>query len=234
MADAAAKKSGWPWWAKLLLVIFGLSALARACDTNSGSQQPSSVRAPDKAAAAAAEAQRAQAEAARMKQECAATIDTKKREYAALMKERKYWDAALAIRNCSDALGTPDLAKLVRESEVASHLADINNPKLPPRSRANAMQLLARDYPDVGAKYSAQADKLIAEADRRDQEEERKRKRSQGVSIGMTKEDVLASSWGRPESINTTTNARGTREQWVYGGRNYLYFENGILVTIQN
>jgi hypothetical protein len=96
------------------------------------------------------------------------------------------------------------------------------------------MQSLARDYPDLGAKYEAQATKLLAEADRLDEEAERKRKRSQGVSVGMTKEDVLASSWGRPESINTTTTASGTREQWVYGGRNYLYFENGRLVAIQN
>lgn len=59
-------------------------------------------------------------------------------------------------------------------------------------------------------------------------------RRSQGVRIGMTKDDVLKSSWGRPESINTTTTASGTREQWVYGGRNYLYFVNGVLTTIQN
>lgn len=51
----------------------------------------------------------------------------------------------------------------------------------------------------------------------------------------MTKEDVLQSSWGRPESINTTTTSNGTREQWVYRGlRNYLYFENGVLTAIQN
>lgn len=55
-----------------------------------------------------------------------------------------------------------------------------------------------------------------------------------GVQIGMTKEDVLSSSWGKPQSINTTTSASGTREQWVYGNGNYLYFENDRLVTIQN
>lgn len=58
-------------------------------------------------------------------------------------------------------------------------------------------------------------------------------KRKQGVSVGMTKDDVLASSWGRPERVNTTTNSRSVREQWVYRG-GYLYFENGILTTIQN
>jgi hypothetical protein len=55
-----------------------------------------------------------------------------------------------------------------------------------------------------------------------------------GVRIGMTQKQVLASNWGRPDSINKTTGSYGTHEQWVYGGRNYLYFENGILTTIQN
>lgn len=63
---------------------------------------------------------------------------------------------------------------------------------------------------------------------------EKARKRREGVVIGMSAQDVLDSSWGRPESVNRTTTTRGTREQWVYGGRNYLYFENGVLTTIQN
>lgn len=63
---------------------------------------------------------------------------------------------------------------------------------------------------------------------------EKARKKKEGVSIGMSEQEVRESSWGRPESINRTTNAFGTREQWVYGGRNYLYFENGRLTSIQN
>lgn len=57
--------------------------------------------------------------------------------------------------------------------------------------------------------------------------------RKQGVSIGMTKEQVLGSSWGRPQKINSTHNRYGTREQWVYGGGNYLYFEADRLTSIQ-
>ena len=53
--------------------------------------------------------------------------------------------------------------------------------------------------------------------------------------IGMSADDVLhRSSWGKPERINTTVTARGTKEQWVYGLRNYLYFENGYLVSSQS
>lgn len=61
-----------------------------------------------------------------------------------------------------------------------------------------------------------------------------KRRRSEGVSIGMSREDVLASKWGKPHSINTTTTRYGVHEQWAYGGHNYLYFDNGRLTTIQN
>jgi len=53
------------------------------------------------------------------------------------------------------------------------------------------------------------------------------------VRIGMTKE-MCEDSWGKPESINRTTNAYGTSEQWVYGDGNYLYFDNGKLTSIQN
>ena len=55
-----------------------------------------------------------------------------------------------------------------------------------------------------------------------------------GVAAGMSAAEVLASSWGKPQSINKTIRASGAvHEQWVYGNRNYLYFENGLLTTIQ-
>lgn len=55
-----------------------------------------------------------------------------------------------------------------------------------------------------------------------------------GAKIGMTKAQALASNWGKPSKINTTIKAGLTHEQWVYGTGSYLYFENGILTTIQN
>jgi hypothetical protein len=51
--------------------------------------------------------------------------------------------------------------------------------------------------------------------------------------IGMTTDEVLNSQWGEPDDINKTTTEFGTDEQWVYPNYKYLYFENGILVTIQ-
>lgn len=54
------------------------------------------------------------------------------------------------------------------------------------------------------------------------------------IYIGMTAEQVKA-SWHEPYKINKTTYPNHTTEQWVmYEGEDeYLYFEDGILRTIQ-
>ena len=54
------------------------------------------------------------------------------------------------------------------------------------------------------------------------------------VTIGMTAQECMDSLWGRPVSVNKTTTASGESEQWVYGSNRYLYFDNGILTSIQN
>ena len=55
-----------------------------------------------------------------------------------------------------------------------------------------------------------------------------------GVRIGMTAKQVREKTdWGSPVSINATITSYGSREQWVYGYGNYLYFRNGILESIQ-
>jgi len=62
---------------------------------------------------------------------------------------------------------------------------------------------------------------------------EKARRKKAGVSIGMTEEEVLQSSWGAPRTVNKTTRANSISAQWVYDG-GYLYFENGALRTIQH
>ena len=53
------------------------------------------------------------------------------------------------------------------------------------------------------------------------------------VETGMTKK-MCIESWGEPDDINKTSSSYGVHEQWVYGNNSYLYFEDGILTTIQN
>ena len=52
--------------------------------------------------------------------------------------------------------------------------------------------------------------------------------------IGMDKSRIkYGTNWGAPEYINTTIDARGSHEQWVYKGNRYLYFNNNKLTSIQ-
>lgn len=84
--------------------------------------------------------------------------------------------------------------------------------------------------PELDALEKKADDKLTSIREAQRKTEARKR----GVSVGMSKEQVLESSWGKPQSVNTTTTAHGVREQWVYGNRNYLYFTDGTLTSIQH
>lgn len=52
------------------------------------------------------------------------------------------------------------------------------------------------------------------------------------VKIGMTEEMCLL-SWGTPNTVNSTITNNIKYEQWVYSDSSYLYFENGILTTMQ-
>ena len=57
---------------------------------------------------------------------------------------------------------------------------------------------------------------------------------SKKPAIGMTKDEVLNSSWGSPDKKNIDEYEWGTEEQWVYGGRGYIYFEDDIVTAIQH
>jgi hypothetical protein len=55
-----------------------------------------------------------------------------------------------------------------------------------------------------------------------------------GVRIGMSADQVKCGGWGKPDQVNRTTTIHGVREQWVYGTRGYLYFDDGVLTAVQN
>jgi hypothetical protein len=90
------------------------------------------------------------------------------------------------------------------------------------------------EWNELGAKVTKR--RLAAEAADRVAAEKanRARRKREGVRIGMSQQEVLMSSWGRPENINRTTTASRTHEQWVYPGNQYLYFDDGRLTAIQN
>jgi hypothetical protein len=52
--------------------------------------------------------------------------------------------------------------------------------------------------------------------------------------LGMTADEVRASKWGRSWEVHRTTTANSVREQWVYRGNRFLYFDNGVLTGMQD
>lgn len=76
----------------------------------------------------------------------------------------------------------------------------------------------AKRKADLIRRYGAQKGKLISEGI---------------IEVGMTKR-MCIEAWGSPEKINTTSSTAGVHEQWVYGAGYYVYFENGVITTIQH
>lgn len=118
-------------------------------------------------------------------------------------------------------------------------LLDLKNQYTSSRNKAldeaNAQaQAKAKADADAKALANAKAAKEYDEQKAKKAEEAKQKRKSEGVRIGMTKDEVLGSNWGQPKSVNKTTGSYGTHEQWVYGGNNYLYFDNGILTSFQN
>lgn len=52
--------------------------------------------------------------------------------------------------------------------------------------------------------------------------------------LGMSANEVKATSWGSPDKINRTENSSGVHEQWVYKKHGYVYLDNGIVTSISD
>lgn len=155
-------------------------------------------------------------------------FETNKPKYVAnLIKQSKYSEATIQLVNDIETNETAHVLynyASAREQEIngnynmaQSFLDEINN---------NYNGPLAEEIKNYKNQFLNNLATL--------QKEEKARRKKEGVSIGMTQEEVLESSWGKPEHINKTTTAYETWEQWVYPGYNYLYFDDGILTAIQN
>lgn len=156
-------------------------------------------------------------------------------KYQELSAAKEHWKAAAVLRPC---LGTADaeFSALVKQSDVLDAKATANNKSAPTIDRELAIARLEQIAPEEAAglaKLKAQLESKAKAEAKAIAKARAAEKKKQGVRIGMSQEDVIASSWGRPESINKSIYSFGVHEQWVYGGRNYLYFKNGVLDSIQ-
>ncbi|WP_051207780.1 hypothetical protein [Butyrivibrio sp. AE3006] len=72
------------------------------------------------------------------------------------------------------------------------------------------------------------------EAAERSAKEKELAERKEEPRLGMTHEQILASSWGEPKKIVTHEYTWGTFEQWIYPKNRYIYFEDGYVSSITN
>ena len=135
---------------------------------------------------------------------------------------------------CAEIMGDEEMQRLLAQARVQWHLNDVNNSSLPADHRLATLEALGKLDPAAAKAVAPKIREQLTREMRRAAQAEIAARKRRGVSIGMTPEEVLQSSWGKPEHINRTTTSRGVSEQWVYEGRNYLYFDNGRLTTIQN
>lgn len=184
--------------------------------------------------------QAANASEQRTTDSCRADYENQKQSYAALVAAKKPWEAATSIRLCATTLKDPELLAMVSKAEVQAHVQELKSTKSTVRDKLQALELLTRDYPSEAKPYESMRPALVArlEADTKAEDQRRMRaeaarKKKEGVSIGMTMDEVRASSWGKPKHVNRSTYSFGVHEQWVYDG-GYLYFKDGTLTSIQN
>lgn len=130
--------------------------------------------------------------------------------------DAKEWDSALneVAKWRTASAKDPDLAAL--EATIAGEREAIFKAKQIEDNKRNLAERLAREKAEKQAEIA-----------------DRARRKKEGVRIGMTEKEVLMSSWGRPESVNRSIYPSHIREQWVYPGFQYLYFDNGVLTSIQ-
>jgi hypothetical protein len=151
--------------------------------------------------------------------------------YAATYAEMLAVNSAIELKY-RDKCGEPDQPLLItytscllRYAEPVSDYSHYSSESMLRSYRRNA-EFEQR----MAAEKAAREQRMAAEKAARDE-----LAKKPGVRIGMTPDQVInETSWGRPEYINRTTTAAGVNEQWVYSLRSYLYFNNSILVSIQN
>jgi hypothetical protein len=99
----------------------------------------------------------------------------------------------------------------------------------PPESANQIYELFFIERPEVVlSRIRQRTTEHQAEAARRDLE----RFDRGGIRVGMTKQQVLNSTWGQPDRIHTRVLGGRLQEQWIYGTSN-LFFEDGILAAVQ-
>lgn len=155
--------------------------------------------------------------------------------YQSLVKSDP-WQASTSIRLCADRLQDKEMQAMVAAAEKADLEKTLQNAKAFPDVRLDALEkltALGQPLTPERAKLKEDLARKVAQNEALLAKSAKARKKAEGVRVGDSMQDAIDSSWGKPERINRTQSAYGTREQWVYGNGNYLYFRDGVLESIQ-
>lgn len=118
-----------------------------------------------------------------------------------------------------------------QEQEMAEAVSStLTTEEIAPETLASVSDWISVEQDPIGMYNYEQ--RVIAEAKAR-AEAEIDRQKTLEPAIGMTQREVRNSKWGSPDDINTTITKYGTHEQWVYSGGRYVYFDDGIVSSIQ-
>lgn len=119
---------------------------------------------------------------------------------------------------------------------VLKHMGGVDPINLKYIAEPYRSQLIAYQAVKEEADVDKRLEETRAEARRQlDEEDQRKNEEAiaeQKIRVGMTTEQVVR-SWGDPIRKNRSGGSYGSREQWVYPGRVYIYFESGRLTSWQ-
>lgn len=92
----------------------------------------------------------------------------------------------------------------------------------------------SRDYYLDQDASKAASQKLYDKEMKEYQEQESLKNKKTEPKIGMSKREVENSTWGKPDKKNIDKYKWGTSEQWVYDGKGYIYFEDGVVTSIHH
>lgn len=101
---------------------------------------------------------------------------------------------------------------------------------------ADEQELILDNFTPYGREYFKDKHASYANKAKRDKQDENYGKpvEKEKPAIGMTKDEVLGSTWGSPDKKNIDEYTWGTEEQWVYEDQGYIYFENDEVTSIQH
>lgn len=123
-------------------------------------------------------------------------------------------DAAIAGRFVESKEPLREISLKLNETLVV-----LNGGVAPPRTTSSSMTPVSDRRTIVVANPSRSPDPVSSPARRE-------------PAMGMTPDEVLATSWGQPNNTRKSITANGTTEVWVYSGNRTIYFFNGKVSQI--